>query len=901
MGLYNLIKMVSPLLRTRLYFPAARPERVFRPRLVERLEAGLQGALTLVSAPAGYGKTTLLAEWRAGAGRETPAAWLSLDAGDNDPARFLQYLSAALEGLQEGLLENTQALLQATQIPPQETILTVLLNELAAFPEDFVLVLDDYHWISEQAVHAALDFLLEHLPPIMHLVLLTRADPPLPLARLRARGQLTEIRAQHLRFTAAETTKFLAGVMRLQLEARHIARLETRIEGWPAGLHLAALSMQGLSAESLSEFVEAFAGGHQYILDYLVDEVLNRLSESEQDFLRKTCLLERLTGALCDAMTGYDDGRHTLEALQQANIFISPLDDTRKWYRYHPLLASVLQNRLRAVEPHSLPLLHRKAAEWLDANGLIEEAIRHAQASGDSQYLGRLLIRHADHLFNNENRSTLQRWFESLPVEMIATDPRLGVRFAQLLWSLGRRTGLEAYLHRAEQALQADEESGKIAADPGSYALVAARIRSLQSMAATEMGAYDRAVALAEQTLALAPADAHEMRAYALIGLSIAYREMGYFDEALQASREAIPEGRQSGRLGLMLDAYAGAGQTLQVKGLLNQAAEVYLEGIRYAESVDRARMFQYALVYVELANVYYAWNDLAKAEAYLEKGLQLSEQGGRKLVTQYGRVYQARLLRAKGETRRALALLEQVDFETRQAGISAISVQVNALMAHFRAELGLEAPASLLEDVGLQTGERIGYRQAIRVLQSARGLLALGRWQPALDLARDLGAAADRCGCLSWQVEALAMQAAAAYRLGEASGGLDLLCRALALAEPQRQVRTFLDLGEPLGEMLRVLQRQMAGSAFVAELVTASGVHGGAALPGQGLSAPLSERELEVLRLIAAGCSNQEIAERLVLALGTVKRHTSNIFNKLDVDNRTAAVARARELDLLH
>src|SRR5579872_6932168 len=368
-----------PILATKLYLPRFRPNVVSRPRLLERLNEGLHRKLTLIAAPAGFGKTTLISEWVAFI--ERPTAWLSLDEGENDPTRFLAYLVAAVQTIAPTLGEGVMGVLQSSQPPPPEAILTALLNEIISLPDPFVLVLDDYHMIDAKTVDMTLAFLVEHLPPQMHLVMATREDPHLPLARLRARGHLTELRAADLRFTASEAAAFLKQAMGLNLSAADIAALEDRTEGWIAGLQLAALSMQG--HQDVAGFICECAGDHRYIVDYLVEEVLQRQPAPVRSFLLQTSILDRLNGPLCDAVTGQEEGNARLEALERGNFFVVPLDDTRHWYRYHHLFADVLSAHLRAEQPDQLAPLHRRASEWYEQNGSVADAIRHALEASD--------------------------------------------------------------------------------------------------------------------------------------------------------------------------------------------------------------------------------------------------------------------------------------------------------------------------------------------------------------------------------------------------------------------------------------------------------------------------------------------------------------------------------------
>src|SRR5215217_4930376 len=441
--------MSTPILATKLFVPPTQPKVVVRPRLIEHLDEGLDRKVTLISAPAGFGKTTLLGEWVAGCGRA--AAWLSLEERDNDPTRFLTYLVAALQTIAPNMGEGVQGALQSPQPPPAEAMLTALLNEIITLPDDFVLVLDDYHAIDARAVDDALTFLLEHLPPGMHLAIATREDPSLPLARLRARGQLTEVRASDLRFTISETAEFLREMMGLDLSAEEIDALETRTEGWIAGLQLAALSMRG--REDVPGFIRAFAGDNRYILDYLVEEVLQRQPERIRSFLLQTSILERLSGPLCDAVTGQEEGNARLEALERGNFFVVPLDDKRHWYRYHHLFAEVLSAHLMAEQPDLVPALHRRASEWYEHNGSRADAIQHALAAEDFERAADLIEPAVPAMRRSRREATLLGWLRALPDELVRFRPVLSVGYASALLSSGELEGVEARLRDAERWL----------------------------------------------------------------------------------------------------------------------------------------------------------------------------------------------------------------------------------------------------------------------------------------------------------------------------------------------------------------------------------------------------------------------------------------------------------------
>jgi LuxR family maltose regulon positive regulatory protein len=890
----------SKLQPTKLLFPLVRPRLVPRPRLVGRLQAGLQGPLTLISAPAGFGKTTLLGEWRAGAGRDWPVAWLSLDAGDNDPLRFLLYLAAALESAQADLTGHTLALLQSRQTPVVDVVLNLLAYELSGCPRDVALVLDDYHEITNLELHQGLEFLLAHLPPAVHLVLLTRADPPLPLARLRARNQLIEIRAADLRFTAEETAAFLNDVMGLGLSPGNVAALERRTEGWAAGLQLAALSLRG--REDPSAFVATFSGSHHYIVDYLVEEVLDRQPEAVRSFLLQTAILDRLSGPLCDTLTGRSDGQAVLEQLEQGNLFLTPLDDQRRWYRYHPLFADVLRNRLRQADAGALPELLHRAAAWFEENDLLYEALNHALALPDPGRAARLLSDHWLQLTQECSLSTFARWIESFPAEVIQDHPRLGLIYAWTLWELGHPDAVGRYIEGAEQALTRQLAAGQARRDDPRVRVLQAEITAWRATIAASKGDLPAALDLSCQSLAMAPEGASVARGLALAKLFDAYSEMGWLEKAAHACADALAEARAAGNPGPVASTAFNLGQLFVVQGLLHRAAEVYQEGLRYAQHRGQVQMLAYGMVHLGLSDVLYEWNDLDAAGRHIELGLELSQQAGRPVETQAGQIYQARLRRARGDPQGALGQLDQAARMAQQAEVSVFQEDLSFWRARLYAELGDPWPATAwLDGTRLHVGERLGYEGGVRALRAARLQLLVGQLDEAVDILEDIVRAAAASGAQGWQIKGLVLQAAAWHRKGHGAPALEALEEALVLAAPEGYVRTFLDEGAGLLDLLRQAGRRGRAKGDAARLLAAAAPPGPpAAAAARFLVEKLSAREMEVLRLLAAGKSNREIADALVLAEGTVKKHLSNIFGKLGVRNRTACVARARELGLL-
>src|SRR3989440_5071574 len=523
--------MSTSILATKLYIPRLRPNVVLRPRLLERLNEDLHRKLTLIAAPAGFGKTTLVSAWVEGIERpRARTAWLSLDEGDNDPARFLAYLVAALQTIAANIGEGVLGVLQSPQPPPPEAMLTALLNEITTLPDHFVLVLDDYHVIDAKPVDMALTYLVEHLPPQMHLVIATREDPQLPLARLRAQGQLTEVRAADLRFTVSEAAEFLNQVMGLNLAAQDIAALEDRTEGWIVGLQLAALSMQG--HQDVPGFIRAFAGDHRYIVDYLVEEVLQRQPEAVRSFLLQTAILDRLNGPLCDAVTGQEEGNARLEALERGNFFVVPLDDKRHWYRYHHLFAEVLSAHLMAEQPDQVSTLHRRASEWYEHHGSAADAISHALAAQDFARTADLVELALPAMRRSRQEAMVLGWLKALPDELVHYRPVLSVDYAGALLSSGQLEGVEARLRDAERWLDTTADKTELALAPAAEMVVVdeAEFRRLPGSIAVyragqalARGEVANTMKYARQALDLGPEDDHLGRGSAAALLGLAY------------------------------------------------------------------------------------------------------------------------------------------------------------------------------------------------------------------------------------------------------------------------------------------------------------------------------------------------------------------------------------------
>ncbi len=862
---------------------------VLRPRLVERLDEGLAAGnrLTLVSAPAGFGKTTLVSEWVAGCGR--PVAWLSLDGGDSDPSRFLAYVVAALQTVVPSMGEGLLALLQSPQPPPIESTLTDLLNDIATMPNDVVLVLDDYHVLDARPVDDALAFLVEHQPPQLHLVIATRVDPALPLARLRARGQLTEVRAADLRFIPSEAADFLNQVMGLDLTADDIAALDTRTEGWIAGLQLAAISLQG--RDDVADFIRSFAGSHHFVLDYLVEEVLQRQPEPVQTFLLRTSILDRLCGPLCDAVLadGSVSGRETLEYLERANLFIVPLDNERRWYRYHHLFAELLRQRLTQQAAGSAADRdgdHIRASAWFEAHALEIEAFHHAAVANDVVRAERLIMSGRIPQHSRAAVTALFDWMESLPRTALDARPWLWVGSATVALNAGRTTGVEEKLQAAEQALQhADLDDatrdviGQIAAARATLALANYQPQAMINQA--------------HRALEYLRPDNLPFRGRALRTLGFAYQLQGDRAAARQAYAEARDIRQAFGDIHITVSATTGLGNVQESENQLHQAAETYRCSLQLLGDHSTSNADQ---EFIGLARIFYEWNDLDVAEQYGQRCLPLVRQYvGAVDRSAICEVFLARLKLARGDVAGAAAMLAETEQSVRQNNY-----------VHRMPDVAAAQVLTLLQQGDMAAAARLAQAHDLP-LTRARVHLAQGDPKAALAVLEPYRRKVAEKAWVDEELKALVLLAVARDAQGERSRAVELLAEALALAEPGGFIRTFVDEGVPMARLLREALARGVRPEYVRRLLAAFPADdaGRAASPatsiaGGRLAEPLSSRELEVLALIARGLSNEEIAARLYLSLHTVKAHARSIYAKLGVGSRTQAVARGRALGYL-
>jgi LuxR family transcriptional regulator, maltose regulon positive regulatory protein len=912
------------ILATKLYIPPPRPTGVLRSRLIEQLNQGLHRKLILLSAPAGFGKTTLLASWLAsrteGRGLRTESvatslspqssslstrvAWLSIDKGDSDPSRFLTYLVAAVQTVAPHIGAEVSEILKAPQPPPIESLLTSLLNEMTSIPDDIILVLDDYHLLDSKPVDDALTFLLEHLPPQIHLVIATREDPQLPLARLRARSQLTELRVTDLRFTLAEAAEFLNQVMSLRLSAEDIAALENRTEGWVAGLQLAALSMQG--HQDAAGFIRSFSGSHHFVLDYLLEEVLHQQPQPVQTFLLHTSVLDRMCGPLCDAVLGLttdhrpptnDRGDNDpsfvvrrssliLEELERANLFIIPLDNERRWYRYHHLFADLLRQRLQQragasteKEEISAAELHIRASVWYEYNRLELEAFHHAVAANDIERAERLMDEKGMPRHSHGVVAAILGWLGSLPAAALDARPALWVQYAEILLVSGHTTGVEQKLDAAEAALQGAELDDRIRHLIGHIATARATLALTRYQT-------DAMLAQSRRALEYLLPDDLSFRATANWTAGTAYFDMGDRVAARQAISESIALSQAAGNIFTAILASIALGQIQEADNQLYLAAETFRRVLQLAG--DRPQQIVYE-AHLGLARICYEWNDLDGAERHGQQSLELARQY-ESVIDRYivCEVFLARLKLARGDVDGAAALLAQTGQYARQHNFVYRIPEVAATQV-----------LVLLRQGKLAAAAHLAHTHDLPISQ-ARVLLAQGNPAAALAALEPVRRQVEAKGWQDERLKTMVLQAVAHHVNGDKEAAVPLLGEALALAEPGGFVRLFVDEGLPMKNLLQEVASRTMAPEYTRQVLAAFSQGGSKRAAQSAIVEPLSERELEVLQHIAEGRTDQEIADRLYLSLYTVKVHARNIYGKLGVNKRTQAVAKARELGIL-
>jgi LuxR family maltose regulon positive regulatory protein len=952
---------MSTLLSTKLNIPPPRPDLVPRPRLIERLNEGLTRKLTLVSAPAGYGKTTLVSDWITRS--KVPVAWLSLDASDNNLARFFGYLIAALQAIHPDIGAEIAPILATDSALPVEfePLLTVLVNDIAASATDlstllpsevarqgFVLILDDYHVITELEIHQALDFLFDHIPVNMHMIIISRADPSMPLGRLRVQRELTEIREADLRFALDEATAFFNDLMGLGLSSKDVENLEERTEGWVAGLQLAALSLQGRPDQH--DQVVAITGSHRHLIDYLIYEVTSRQPEEVRTFLLHTSILKRFNASLCDAVLG--EGRKTngespsssvvglsspsrevIDKLERDNLFLVPLDDERRWYRYHHLFADFLRQRLRETQPEIIPELYNGASRWYEDQGMVDEAFHHALAGDDVRRAARLLDENVEtFILSRAAVNQVIRWADKLAVDVREEFPRLCIYHAWALQFEYQLDAAEVALALAEARL-ADPE-GMPRSFPASQ--VTSHAAAIRAYIAVHRGEFERGIDLSLAALSGLPGEeagkkhpAHEsliLRGIITLNLGIGYFELGQMDAADRALQSALPLNQQ---VASRYSALACVQYMMRVdvaRGALNRALAngdkglFWIEEWSKAEGQHRRPARMLAHLRMQMGIVQYERNDLNQAAEYWHKATEYYELAGSwSRVQGYARLVD--LHQALADLEAALNYLRKLKRISLTPGLSLPDVPLAALIAERSLLLSRARPdlndlfyeaVSWAETSGLTAGDEFSYRQEYEYLTLARVLVAQDEAQEATPLLERLIAAADGAGRKGELISYLALQAVAYYRQGKTDRALTYLSRALVLGEREGYVRTLVDFGPPMHDLLQIAARRgvAAREGYVSRLLAAFPVAEGCFAPSpsasperweiEGLLEPLTDRELRILRLLSARRSYHEIADELYLSLNTIKWYAKNIYGKLGVHQRDQAASRARELGLL-
>lgn len=928
------------LLRTKLFIPRTHPGMIPRPALAHKLTEGLQRKLTIISAPAGSGKTSLLSDWihtvqtSAQLNVRANFAWVSLDEHDNDPTRFWSYTIAALQTLQPDIGKTAQDMLQSQQPPPTETILTELLNEIDLLPFDFALVLDDYHSVDTRPIHEGLAFLLENLPPRMHLMIAGRTEPPLPLPTFRVRRDLIELHAEDLRFTKQEAASFLNQVMGLSLSAEEIDALDHLTEGWVAGLQLAALSMQGI--EDVSGFIRSFSGSHRYIFDYLAQEVLNRQPPEIQAFLLQTSVLERLCSDLCEAILDnkgkgigdkgtlspipYSPSQEILEFLERSNLFLVPLDQERRWYRYHHLFAEFLQTRLeQQAGREAIARLRRSASQWFEQRGYISEAISLALAAEDYDQAVSLVKAATEEMFLRSQLHTLVRWVQAIPDYSLRADPVLSMSYCWALLATGQTADIEPHLQGVEHILGT-------AADGSEYSLsqsadiqgALGEITCIRASLAFNQMDFHRVVFLSKQAQTYLNqsngislfTERTDLMGIASFNLAVAFEMMGDLTAAKEEFSRCIPLIQNN--LHLLPLAISHLAQLHWVGGQLRQAEQTYLQA---QQVVGKAGTFSpmAGTIYTGLGNILYEKNKPEQAVDHFNRGIEMGRQWTMWEVLVSGYAGLLRVKMAQDQFDEACSLLEELNQYVNRFQIAWGPPTIEMLKALVSANMGdLEDAARWAASSGIPLDREINYFLEGQAIILARVLIKLRKLEPAGRLVSSLLAGAEAGQRWGRVIEILILQALIQSDQRKWEDALEALHRALTLAEPEGYIRIFLDEGEPVKALLKDIQLNAKGplAAYIRELLAAFPDGDQAApipskieSPKPALQKPsdmLSSRELEVLRLIADGLTNQEIAERLVVSLNTVKTHVKNIFSRLEVSSRTQATAKARELGLL-
>jgi LuxR family maltose regulon positive regulatory protein len=861
----TMVVMTQSLISTKIHAPRLRPGLVSRPHLIERLKAGLQCPLTLISAPAGYGKTTLIAVLANYA--DLPVAWLSLDEGDNDPVRFWTHFISSLQTKLPQLGNTVVQTLKSLEVPDVQSCLTQLINEIVSSEPSIqpcILILDDYHLIEEKTIHKDLSFIIEHLPWQLRIVISTRADPPFPLARMRARGQLSELRAQDLRFTVKETRILLNNTMGLGLSDKEVAAIDTRTEGWIASLQMAAISMQ--KRENIPAFIAAFSGTHRHVLDYLTEEVLNRQTADTRAFLLKTSILDRMTGSLCDVVTRRQDGQEILEWLDKANLFVISLDDERKWYRYHNLFSSMLRSRLQQSFPDNVNELRKRAAIWFQQNGFMEEAISQALATDDFELSSELIEKRAPVVLVLAEVGTLLNWLVKLPETTVQRHPGLCIFYAFVLTRVGRVDAAEVWLRQVE---------------------------------GFELTGFLKTLATMTQAMI---ATAHQDDKHTIELLVQVLKEKESLSNAGTSAEAVYSLAAKLGAATILVEAQ-------EVHGQLRKAIETCQLGLSLVrdKELEAPLLSMAGLLHVRFARILCEQNNLEGATQHIIAAREIGPRSGNKQILACISIVLGLIRQAEGDDKAALDLIRQAEEIAPDSSQLPRTSNLPWRLRFWFAQGNFSAAARLIQAYEPTTSKDRGGRLATLLQETVSitlGHISLceGKFSKAETLLARVQQEAEQAGRLGNVIEILLLRALAARALGNVAQAINLLDKALKLAEPEGYIRVFVDLGMPMATLLRERVSKGVTSTYTRKLLTVfeKKKHRTETLAYQPLVEPLTERELEVLRLLADGLSNEEIADKLVLTTGTIKTHAHNIYAKLGVRNRAQAIKRATSLNLL-
>lgn len=917
---------MTRLLATKLSIPRVRSALVVRERLLERLTQGIEGKLTLISALPGSGKTTLMSEWQMTTrDNPFPLCWVSLDESDNDITNFWSYVAKAIETLSTAVSEDTLTLLHSFPNPPIEAVLITLLNAITSTIQgDFGLVLDDYHCIENESIHTSLTFFLDHLPSQMHLILITRADPPLPLSRLRVRGQLTEIRTADLRFTPLETAEFLNQTMQLKVSSHDAAHLTERTEGWIAGLQLAALSLQ--RQEPVTALLSSFNGNHRYILEYLTQEVVEHLPPHIQSFLQDTAILGRLSAAVCNAVTGRTDSQEILLWLEKANLFLISLDEVQQWYRYHALFRDFLQNSLRATKAEAYTKnLHLRAASWYEQHSLLNEAVHHMLASGDFEQAAQSIERIARAVWMHGEATTLQCWLQALPEPVLHAHPQLGLFSVWSYIASNQLDRAKKHLDEVKTSLQRDPSQFTSGIEPES-SVMQTEIIILQATIARFLHDISATIALSQQAEKYIPRENAILHSINTLNLGHAYHLQGKSVDASAAFKHSITLGRAAGNIYTVLLALNNLIQLSLEQGSLRSATLYCQESLNVAARHGCEHLPIMSLTAIKEGEILYEQNNLVAAAQKLQHGISLAQPNSIRFLLQ-GQMALARLFHAQGADEQAHEHLVEARTLAQAHSSSLLIQHIAALQARLWLSSGkLSRAFSWLKSSPLHVEDNPEYAYEFEYLTLVRLLMAQGKSKEVISLLERLRLSATSGGRTGSVMEIFWLQALANFAHNQPTEAFTALTRALSLTAPEGYTRLFLDEGERAAQVLTRfapwLHEQSTASStlptdiqsYVDTLLTTftlnaskaskAPLHNGKQEARSSENAflveALGERESEVLRLLAAGLSNQAIAEEMVVAVSTVKSHLKSIYRKLDVDSRTHAIAKARELHLL-